>query len=137
MCVNRWGAISPDRSPTLTTSEWLTQAAEAGFDGAELWENHAMLASEDELRALRGSRLPLSIWSSYASFDDPDDAPPAAMAAAMSDKRHGQQGGAATAAAVGAGAGGFTCAVCYEDCAVQQRAEMPCCGTRQSTVSEP
>ena len=40
------------------------------------------------------------------------------------------------AAAVGAGAGGFTCAVCYEDCAVEQRAEMPCCGTRQSTVSE-
>ena len=86
---------------------------------------------------LDGSGKEMKVKPENVAFDDPDDAPPAAMAAAMSDKRHGQQGGAATAAAVGAGAGGFTCAVCYEDCAVEQRAEMPCCGTRQSTVSEP
>jgi hypothetical protein len=86
---------------------------------------------------LDGSGKEMKVKPENVAFDDPDDAPPAAMAAAMSDKRHGQQGGAATAAAVEAGAGGFTCAVCYEDCAVEQRAEMPCCGTRQSTVSEP
>ena len=71
---NRWGALSPDRKPTLTTDDWLSGAREAGFDGIELWEHHAMLASEAEVEALRTSSIPIEIWSSYVSFDDPEDA---------------------------------------------------------------
>jgi sugar phosphate isomerase/epimerase len=71
---NRWGALSPDRKPTLTTEDWLSGAREAGFDGIELWEHHAMLASEAEVEALRTSSVPIEIWNSYVSFDDPEDA---------------------------------------------------------------
>ena len=70
---NRWGALSPDRAPKLRSSDWLHAAESAGFDGIELWEHHAMLVSEAELVALRSATLPLSVWSSYVSFDDPED----------------------------------------------------------------
>lgn len=71
---NRWGAISPDRKPSLRARDWLKRAEESAFDGLELWEHHAMLAAAGQLESLRASRLPLVIWSSYVSFDDPDDA---------------------------------------------------------------
>jgi sugar phosphate isomerase/epimerase len=70
---NRWGGVSPDRKPSLRAADWLKRAEESGFDGVELWEHHAMLAPEAELGLLRASRLPLAVWSSYVSFDDPDD----------------------------------------------------------------
>jgi sugar phosphate isomerase/epimerase len=71
---NRWGALSPDRKPVLRVADWLASAEAAGFDGVELWEHHAMLADDADLAALRASRLPLAVWSSYVSFDDPEDA---------------------------------------------------------------
>jgi len=71
---NRWGAISPDRAPAMTSADWLAGAEAAGFDAIELWENHAALASDDEIARIAASRLPVAIYSSYASFDEPDDA---------------------------------------------------------------
>ena len=70
---NRWGVLTPDRAPMLRSGDWLEAAESAGFDGIELWEHHAMLVPEAELATLRNSSLPLSVWSSYASFDDPED----------------------------------------------------------------
>ena len=71
---NRWGAISQDRKPSIGTGDWLKEAEAARFDGIELWEHHAMFGSDSEVAQLQGSRLPLAIFSSYVSFDDPDDA---------------------------------------------------------------
>jgi sugar phosphate isomerase/epimerase len=78
---NRWGLLSPGREPRLSTADWLTRAEQAGFDGIELWENHATLGGEDEVRRLVASPLPVSIWNSYASFDVDDDAERNAVAA--------------------------------------------------------
>jgi len=77
---NRWGAISPDRAPHLHTGDWLARAEDVGFDGIELWEHHAMLAAEEEVEALLASPLPVSVLSSYASFEEPDDAARSAVA---------------------------------------------------------
>jgi sugar phosphate isomerase/epimerase len=70
---NRWGAISKDRKPTLEARDWLARAEQVGFDGVELWEHHAMLASEVEVSALQTSALPIVIWNSYVSFDESSD----------------------------------------------------------------
>jgi sugar phosphate isomerase/epimerase len=77
---NRWGLRSPDRQPHLRTADWLARAEQADFDGIELWEHHAMLAGDEEVAALDGSVLPVSVWNSYASFDDDDDAAREAVA---------------------------------------------------------
>ena len=45
---NRW---TRDKKPTCLVSEWIPRFKEAGFDGMELWENHAALASSTELKA--------------------------------------------------------------------------------------
>lgn len=71
---NRWGAISPDRRPSLRCDDWLERAVQAGFDGVELWEHHAMLAGDQEVARLQASPLPIAILSSYASFDEEEDA---------------------------------------------------------------
>lgn len=71
---NRWGLRSPDRRPLAVVADWLDPAREAGFDGVELWENHATMASEDDVAALAGSGLPVPVFNSYASFEDEDDA---------------------------------------------------------------
>lgn len=70
---NRWGQVTPDRAPKLVADDWLARAEEAGFDGIELWENHAMRAAGGELERLQASSLPLAILSSYASFDEEQD----------------------------------------------------------------
>ena len=64
---NRWQA---GKEPTFSVSEWGQRFQEAGFDGVELWENHAALATEDERRALAGMPCPVRIFNSYCSFDD-------------------------------------------------------------------
>jgi hypothetical protein len=66
---NRWTA---DKQPTVAVSDWLADLARAGFDGIELWENHAVAASEQEQAALAASTLPITIFNSYVAFDDAD-----------------------------------------------------------------
>jgi sugar phosphate isomerase/epimerase len=63
---NRW---TREKKPTYLVSEWIPRFAEAGFDGMELWENHAALASSTELKLLQESGLPITVFNSYAAFD--------------------------------------------------------------------
>jgi len=64
---NRW---RPGKVPTFRVSDWGQRFREAGFDGVELWENHAALATEGELSALAEMACPVRIYNSYCSFDD-------------------------------------------------------------------
>ncbi|MGP4108128.1 sugar phosphate isomerase/epimerase family protein [Virgibacillus sp. L01] len=64
---NRWG---PGRTPTILASKWLETFWENDFDGVELWENHALKASNKEVQLLKQSRLPLEVFNSYVRFDD-------------------------------------------------------------------
>jgi sugar phosphate isomerase/epimerase len=61
---NRWGS----KVPSLRVSEWIPRIREAGFDGIELWENHAEAVSEGERQALKG--IPVKIFNSYCDFTD-------------------------------------------------------------------
>lgn len=63
---NRW---TPDKIPSYLVSDWIGRFAEAGFDGIELWENHAGLAGEEELGRLAASACPVRIFNSYAPLD--------------------------------------------------------------------
>jgi sugar phosphate isomerase/epimerase len=64
---NRW---APGRVPTYRVSRWLDRIARAGFDGLELWENHGMMAPDDEIEALCEGPLPIRVFNSYATMDD-------------------------------------------------------------------
>ena len=66
---NRWTA---EKRPTVAVSAWLADLARAGFDGIELWQNHAVEASEQEREALTASPLPVAIFNSYVAFTDVD-----------------------------------------------------------------
>lgn len=68
---NRWTA---KKTPSLKVSEWLERFKADGFDGIELWANHAGEAGEDELALLQASTLPVSIFNSYAAFTDAENA---------------------------------------------------------------
>ncbi len=63
---NRW---SPGRLPSYPVSEWLDRFARDGFDGLELWENHAALCPAAELARLEQARLPIAVFNSYAGLD--------------------------------------------------------------------
>lgn len=56
--------------PRTVVSEWLERAAADGFDGVELWENHALFASEKELKALANGPIPIAVYSSYFDLQD-------------------------------------------------------------------
>lgn len=64
---NRWTA---EKIPTFKVSEWVNAIREAGFNGVELWENHAALADETERAALERMGLPVTVFNSYCTFDD-------------------------------------------------------------------
>jgi len=66
---NRWN-YEAKKAPTYLVRDWLGRFAEAGFDGVELWENHAAMADEAELARLTSAPLPITIFNSYASFGD-------------------------------------------------------------------
>lgn len=70
---NRWGLARPGGAPLVRASEWLAPAANAGFDGFELWERHATDATHSELAAILGGPLPVTIFSAYASWDEEED----------------------------------------------------------------
>lgn len=60
---NRWG--KGDRQPSFRVSDWTQRIADDGFDGLELWENHALLADGEELNRLRTGPSPVKIFNSY------------------------------------------------------------------------
>jgi len=64
---NRW---TPAKEPTVRVSRYLDRARAAGFDGLELWENHAALAPADELALLRAADPPVVVFNTYCTFDD-------------------------------------------------------------------
>lgn len=63
---NRW---APGKVPTYLVSQWLERFRTAGFDGIELWENHAALCPEDERVRLEALAAPVAVFNSYAGFD--------------------------------------------------------------------
>jgi sugar phosphate isomerase/epimerase len=65
--LNRW---TREKLPTFSVSDWIPRFQAAGFDGIELWENHAMLAGPAELTALEASPLPVRVFNSYVGFED-------------------------------------------------------------------
>lgn len=67
---NRW---KPGRIPSYEVSQWLDRFRNAGFDGMEVWENHALLCSPEELERLRTSTFPVAIFNTYAAFDQAGD----------------------------------------------------------------
>jgi sugar phosphate isomerase/epimerase len=78
---NRW----TDRQPSFLVSEWLDRIAEAGFDGLELWDNHALLADEAELARLKASPAPMAVFNSYAGTTDAEADERAAATRAVHD----------------------------------------------------
>ena len=65
---NRWA--DGERQPTIAVSDWARRIADAGFDGLELWENHALLAGEEERDRLRESPVPVRILNCYDRCGD-------------------------------------------------------------------
>ncbi|WP_167449452.1 sugar phosphate isomerase/epimerase family protein [Halobacillus trueperi] len=84
---NRW---EPGRNPSLRVSEWMGRMQSDGFDGIELWENHALKNSDEEVEALKDHSLPVEIYNSYVGFDD-DQEKERAEAAAMIRRLHPKQ----------------------------------------------
>ncbi|MGY4690844.1 hypothetical protein [Salibacterium sp. K-3] len=64
---NRW---EPGRPSSILVSEWIGDFKRDGFHGVELWENHALQASETEIRHIIESPLPIEIYNSYISLED-------------------------------------------------------------------
>ncbi len=60
---NRW--LNGVRHPSLQVSDWAERIASDGFDGLELWENHAVLASEEEREKLKDLPVPVALFNSY------------------------------------------------------------------------
>ncbi|MCX7015919.1 MAG: sugar phosphate isomerase/epimerase [Candidatus Sumerlaeota bacterium] len=64
---NRWAT---GKTPTYRVSEWIERFRAAGFDGMELWENHAALADAKERKAIVDSGFPAAVFNSYCNFGD-------------------------------------------------------------------
>jgi sugar phosphate isomerase/epimerase len=58
--------------PLIRASDWLARARADGFDGVELWENHALLCSDAEFATLCRPALPVAVYSSYFGLEDGD-----------------------------------------------------------------
>jgi len=67
---NRW--IKEDRRPSFLVSDWTQRIADDGFDGLELWEDHALLADADERERLRTGSAPVILLNSYAGCENED-----------------------------------------------------------------
>lgn len=60
----------PGKVPTFAVSQWLGRIAAAGFDGIELWENHAALATPAEVEAIAAGPVRVAVFNSYCGFTD-------------------------------------------------------------------
>lgn len=67
----RWKR-GPDAPAPIVLSAWLDAIAEAGFDGIEVWEPHLARATPTEAEAVLSHELPVTVFNSYVSLDDPD-----------------------------------------------------------------
>lgn len=67
---NRWG--KEGRKPSFKVSDWTQRIADDGFDGLELWQDHAAMADEEELERLRTGPSPVVLFNSYASVEPED-----------------------------------------------------------------
>lgn len=76
--------------PSIQASEWLDRIQSDGFDGVELWENHALMCSDGEFEKLCRSPVPISVYSAYFGLDDNDRERRAAAADAI--RKLGAQG---------------------------------------------
>jgi hypothetical protein len=65
---NRWAKTAP-RQPSMAISDWCSRITDAGFDGIELWQNHGLLASDQERQKLKDSSSPVKILNTYAGCD--------------------------------------------------------------------
>ncbi len=65
---NRW--VKGERRPSLAVSDWTRRIADAGFDGLELWENHAVLVGGEEREKLQRSPVPVRILNCYDRCED-------------------------------------------------------------------
>jgi sugar phosphate isomerase/epimerase len=65
--TKRWGK---DRASSLLVSEWSQRIADAGFDGIELWQWHALQATDEERFALKEGPMPVSIFNAYDSCEN-------------------------------------------------------------------
>lgn len=61
---NRWST----KQPSFEVSAFVKRAMADGFDGIELWENHYLLASDEEKQRLRDSGVPI-LYNTYLRFD--------------------------------------------------------------------
>lgn len=68
---NRWS--KGVREPSFLVSDWTNQIADVGFDGIELWQNHAILATDEEREKLKNSPVPVRIFNSYARCENEDE----------------------------------------------------------------
>lgn len=64
---NRWLPIVADRVPSFKVSDFTERVIADGFSGIELWENHYLLATEEEKKKLIASGV-VKIYNSYLSF---------------------------------------------------------------------
>ena len=67
---NRW---AKGRRPSYKVSQWAQRFVDAGFDGMELWQNHATLCETEEVDAIAEGPCPVAIFNSYATMDDDAD----------------------------------------------------------------
>lgn len=58
--------------PFIQVSNWLQRAKADGFDGVELWENHALLCSDAEFAKLCQPALPMAVPGRAPRNADPD-----------------------------------------------------------------
>lgn len=63
---NRWRS----REPSFAVSDWMPRIREAGFDGIEIWENHALQADEAELQRLVEAEPSVAIYGTYDRCED-------------------------------------------------------------------
>jgi sugar phosphate isomerase/epimerase len=81
---------APGKQPSILVSEWAERILRAGFDGLELWENHALLRPTEEILALRASVLPVRLLNTYVEFTD--DQEPARLRVAALVQQLGASG---------------------------------------------
>jgi len=67
---NRWA--KGGRAPSFLVSDWTQRIHDDGFDGMELWEDHALLADEQERQRLRTGPAPVVLINSYAGCETAD-----------------------------------------------------------------
>ncbi len=64
---------TPPKEPSYLVSEWIPRFVKGGFEGMEVWENHAKRCTDEEREKLQDSPLPVSVFNSYCGFEDGDE----------------------------------------------------------------